>query len=423
MNARRVGRKSGTGDLEGPVHAAVSRFALGSVLPVDREPRIPRRECPAVKSTEPQRAAVTWPRREMRGHDDRHHPARRLVPGDHGLTVVALALPDRTVHASVADSGNLNHPATGARSPASSPSAGPPSAITSETTHAPPSCCASAGGGAAVEGPVELAGPGDPLNGGGAERLRLLLREIYTAAGGTHDDYAAYDKAMAAERRMAVLVTSAGSTTRDGRYPDSTPGTRFMGQSRMPACPDRNPARSDPAPAPDHGRARPQILPGTEKVAAGVLHGCLETAPLYSEAITLAAQDANIGSQAEARTGRGPGEHARPGFHWRVAGLVRGRCGLPGLPGRPWWPHGLVRTRWGYAEHGRWPDVGYRCVLRLADIGDRGDFARPPADGADSVVHRLPWPCAYTRLAGGTVAQACDQGRQRAIPWRAIRRA
>jgi hypothetical protein len=68
-----------------------------------------------------------------------------------------------------------------------------------------------------------------------------------------------------------------------------------MGQSRMPACPDRNPARSDPAPAPDHGRARPQILPGTEKVAAGVLHGCLETAPLYSEAIALAAQDANTG--------------------------------------------------------------------------------------------------------------------------------
>lgn len=57
---------------------------------------------------------------------------------------------------------------------------------------------------------------------------------------------------------------------------------------------------------------RPQILPRTEKVAAGVLYGCLETAPLYSEAITLAAQDANTGSQAEARTGRGPGEHARP---------------------------------------------------------------------------------------------------------------
>jgi len=40
-----------------------------------------------------------------------------------------------------------------------------------------------------------------------AERLRLLLREIFTAAGGTHDDWDAYDAAMAAERRTAVLVT------------------------------------------------------------------------------------------------------------------------------------------------------------------------------------------------------------------------
>jgi hypothetical protein len=37
-----------------------------------------------------------------------------LVPGDHGLAVVALALPDRTVHASVANAGVLNHPVTGA---------------------------------------------------------------------------------------------------------------------------------------------------------------------------------------------------------------------------------------------------------------------------------------------------------------------
>jgi ABC-2 type transport system ATP-binding protein len=36
---------------------------------------------------------------------------------------------------------------------------------------------------------------------------RLLLREICTAAGGTHDDFGAYDQAMAAERRAAILVT------------------------------------------------------------------------------------------------------------------------------------------------------------------------------------------------------------------------
>ena len=40
-----------------------------------------------------------------------------------------------------------------------------------------------------------------------AERLRLLLREIFSAAGGTHDDWDTYDRVMAAEHRTAVLIT------------------------------------------------------------------------------------------------------------------------------------------------------------------------------------------------------------------------
>ena len=40
-----------------------------------------------------------------------------------------------------------------------------------------------------------------------AERLRLLLREIFTAAGGTHEDFGTYDAVMLAERRAAVFVT------------------------------------------------------------------------------------------------------------------------------------------------------------------------------------------------------------------------
>ena len=60
---------------------------------------------------------------------------------------------------------------------------------------------------AAVDGPAEIIGPADPAAGIGPDRLRLLLREIFTAAGGTHDDFDAYDQVMAAERRAAVLVT------------------------------------------------------------------------------------------------------------------------------------------------------------------------------------------------------------------------
>jgi hypothetical protein len=46
---------------------------------------------------------------------------------------------------------------------------------------------------AAAEGTAELAGPDDPMAGVDAERLRLLLREIFAAAGGTHDDWDTYD--------------------------------------------------------------------------------------------------------------------------------------------------------------------------------------------------------------------------------------
>lgn len=60
---------------------------------------------------------------------------------------------------------------------------------------------------AAAEGPVDLAGPDDPLPGVDHERLRLLLREIFTAAGGTHEDWPTYDQVMASERRAAVLLT------------------------------------------------------------------------------------------------------------------------------------------------------------------------------------------------------------------------
>jgi hypothetical protein len=60
---------------------------------------------------------------------------------------------------------------------------------------------------AAAEGPAELAGPDDRLGGIDAERLRVLLRDIFTAAGGSHDDWDTYDRVMAEERRAAVLIT------------------------------------------------------------------------------------------------------------------------------------------------------------------------------------------------------------------------
>ncbi|MFC7527413.1 TIGR03618 family F420-dependent PPOX class oxidoreductase [Actinoplanes sp. GCM10030250] len=57
-----------------------------------------------------------------------------------------------------------------------------------------------------VEGRAVLAGPDDPQPWLDPERLRLLLREIFTAAGRTHDDWEAYDRTMIEQRRTAVLV-------------------------------------------------------------------------------------------------------------------------------------------------------------------------------------------------------------------------
>src|SRR5215467_9471027 len=46
-----------------------------------------------------------------------------------------------------------------------------------------------------------------PLPGVDAERLRLLLREICPAAGGTQDDWDTYGETTTAESLTAVLVT------------------------------------------------------------------------------------------------------------------------------------------------------------------------------------------------------------------------
>jgi PPOX class probable F420-dependent enzyme len=58
----------------------------------------------------------------------------------------------------------------------------------------------------AVEGRAELIGPGDTASGFDAEAIRVLLREVFTAAGGTHDDWDAYDRTMVEQRRAVVLV-------------------------------------------------------------------------------------------------------------------------------------------------------------------------------------------------------------------------
>lgn len=126
---------------------------------------------------------------------------------DQGLCVVATTRGDGTVQASLVNAGVLDHPRTGV------PVVGfvvygSSRKLANLRTRPHTTVVARAGWQwVAVEGTTELAGPDDPMTGVDAERLRLLLREVFTAAGGMHDDWAAYDEAMARQRRAAVLLT------------------------------------------------------------------------------------------------------------------------------------------------------------------------------------------------------------------------
>jgi PPOX class probable F420-dependent enzyme len=129
-----------------------------------------------------------------------------LVPLDHGLVVVSTARGDGTIQSSVVNAGVLDHPVSG-RPVVGLVSAGTSRRLANLRARPRATVVIRAGWNwVGVEGPAELAVPDDPLDGVDGERLRLLLREIFTAAGGTHEDWDEYDRVMAAERRVAVLV-------------------------------------------------------------------------------------------------------------------------------------------------------------------------------------------------------------------------
>ena len=129
-----------------------------------------------------------------------------LVPLDHGLCVFSTLRRDGTVHATVVNAGVAQDPLTGAQVVALVAAGG------SRKLHnlrADPRCTIVARAGwqwAAVEGTAGIIGPDDPHPDVDPETLRLFLRDIFRAAGGTHDDWDTFDRVMADERRAAVLV-------------------------------------------------------------------------------------------------------------------------------------------------------------------------------------------------------------------------
>ena len=58
-----------------------------------------------------------------------------------------------------------------------------------------------------VTGPADLIRPEQVPESIDKEQMRLLLREVFHAAGGVHDDLEEYDRAMVQEGRVVVCVT------------------------------------------------------------------------------------------------------------------------------------------------------------------------------------------------------------------------
>ena len=125
---------------------------------------------------------------------------------DRFLAVVSTLRADATIQSSVVNSGVLSHPVSGLDVIAFA-TAGK-AKLTNLRSRPQVSITFRAGWQwATVEGRAEIVGPDDGRPDFDPERLRLLLRDVFTAAGGTHDDWDAYDRVMAEERRAAVLVS------------------------------------------------------------------------------------------------------------------------------------------------------------------------------------------------------------------------
>lgn len=130
-----------------------------------------------------------------------------LGAADHGLVVISTTRADGSVQSSVVNAGVMAHPATGDRVVALVAAGG--SAKLAHLRRDPRTTIVLRAGWqwVGVEGTAEIVGPDDRYPGIDAEALRILLRDVFTAAGGTHDDWDDYDRTMADDRRAAVLVT------------------------------------------------------------------------------------------------------------------------------------------------------------------------------------------------------------------------
>jgi PPOX class probable F420-dependent enzyme len=123
-----------------------------------------------------------------------------------GLASVAVLRSDATIHSSLVNVAVLARPHTGAASIGFVTYG----VVKLRNLRLRPQCAVTIVAGnkwVTVEGEAELIGPDDQPAWFDQSRLPALLREVFTAAGGSHDDWETYDRIMAEQRRVAVFVS------------------------------------------------------------------------------------------------------------------------------------------------------------------------------------------------------------------------
>lgn len=124
---------------------------------------------------------------------------------DHHLAVVATTRADGTVQASVVNAGLLAHPVSGEKVIAFVTYG---KAKLANLRSRPRATVVFRAGWqwASAEGRCDIIGPDDPFSGFDPAALPELLRAVFRAAGGAHDDWDTFDRVMGDERRSAVLL-------------------------------------------------------------------------------------------------------------------------------------------------------------------------------------------------------------------------
>jgi len=132
---------------------------------------------------------------------------KTLSIADRGLGVVSATRPDGSVHSSLVNAGLMPHPVTKDQTVAFVVFGNAFKLSLFRRSQRASLVFRANFRWAGVEGPVDIIGPDDSFPNFPEDGIAQLLRDVFTAAGGTHDDWDEYDRVMAAERRAAIFLT------------------------------------------------------------------------------------------------------------------------------------------------------------------------------------------------------------------------